>query len=74
MAISCGDPKRLIEILRLMYPKATFGAENAIGTVKITFPDRLVVNVFANGTVNFQGQASPIKGQIEEQIEIVNKE
>lgn len=72
MAISCGDPNRLIAHITNSYPKATLAPANAIGTVKVTFPDGLVVNVFANGTVNFQGKASPIKEQILKQIEIIN--
>lgn len=73
MAISCGDPERLIEYIKVSYPKATFSEANAIGTIKVTFPDGHIVNVFANGTVNFQGKASKISDQIKAQIDIINE-
>lgn len=74
MSISCGDPARLIAHIENSYPKAVKSGPNAIGTYKFTFPDRLVVNVFANGTVNFQGQASVIQAEVERQVEIINRE
>ncbi|ENM3096133.1 TPA: hypothetical protein ACF8SY_001326 [Pseudomonas aeruginosa] len=73
MAHSCGDPARLITHIENSYPRAVKTGPNAIGTIKFVFPDGLVVNVFANGTVNFQGQASPIKDEILAQIEIINR-
>jgi hypothetical protein len=72
VAISCGDPERLKKHISNSYPKAVFSQETAIGTVKVTFPDGLIVNVFKNGTVNFQGKASAVQTEIENQIEIIN--
>ncbi|WP_431099762.1 hypothetical protein [Roseateles noduli] len=74
MASTCGDPDRLIKHIANSYPKATPSPATAIGTVKITFPDGLIVNVFKNGTVNFQGKASDVRGEIEAQIDIINRE
>ncbi|WP_368640466.1 hypothetical protein ABRZ04_04425 [Castellaniella ginsengisoli] len=74
MAISCGDPKRLLDVIRSLYPNAVITGPNAIGTYKVVFPDGLVVNVFANGTVGFQGKDSPIKEEISRQVEIINRE
>lgn len=73
MAINCGDPERLIKHIENSYPKATHSAPNAIGTVKVAFPDGHIVNVFANGTVNFQGKASDVAEQIKSQVEIINQ-
>jgi hypothetical protein len=74
MAITCGDPARLIKHIGNSYPKSVPAAATAIGTVKVTFPDGLIVNVFKNGTVNFQGKASAIRKEIEDQIEIINRD
>lgn len=74
MAASCGDPDRLVKHIHNSYKKVTIAIPTAIGTVKISFPDGLIVNVFKNGTVNFQGKASPIQKEIEDQIEIVNRD
>ncbi len=74
MAITCGDPARLIKHVQNSYPKAVAAAPAAIGTVKISFPDGLILNVFKNGTVNFQGKASTVRKEIEDQIEIINRD
>lgn len=73
MAINCGDPDRLLKHIENSYPKAKHSEPNAIGTVKVTFPDGHIVNVFPNGTVNFQGKASDIKEQITNQVDIINQ-
>ncbi|VVN50606.1 hypothetical protein PS687_00356 [Pseudomonas fluorescens] len=73
MAISCGDPERLIQHIGNSYPKAKQSEPTAIGTVQFSFPDGHVVNVFPNGTVNFQGKASGVKAEIEAQVEIINR-
>ena len=74
MAISCGDPERLLIHIANSYPKSTRENATAIGTVKVTFPDGFIVNVFKNGTVNFQGKRSlDIQKEIESQIDIINR-
>jgi hypothetical protein len=73
MALTCGDPTRLIAHIENSYPKAVKTGPNAIKTIKFDFPDKLVVNVFANGTVNFQGQASEISDEITAQVGIINR-
>ena len=73
MAISCGDPERLLKHIENSYPKAAHSEPNAIGTVKVKFPDGHIVNVFKNGTVNFQGKASDVTDQIKNQVEIINE-
>ncbi len=40
---------------------------------KFRFHDGLVVNVFTNGTVYFQGKASPIEDEIRNQVDIINR-
>lgn len=72
MAISCGDPDRLVVHIKNAYLKAVVDEPAAIQT-KFKFPDGLVVNVFSNGTVNFQGKKSDIQGEIESQVEIINR-
>ena len=73
MAITCGDVQRLIGHLANSYPTAQETMPDAIGTKKFSFPDGLIVNVFHNGTVNFQGKPSPISKEIEGQVEIINR-
>lgn len=73
MAISCGDPERLKAHIRISYPKAQESEPSNVQT-KFSFPDKSYVNVFANGTVNFQGKDSPIRHEIENQVEIINRE
>lgn len=73
MALAVGDPARLIAHIAISYPAAEKTFPDAIGTAKFTFPDKMICNVFANGTVNFQGKGSPIKAEIEAQIEIINR-
>ncbi|NBF09768.1 hypothetical protein [Pseudomonas sp. Fl4BN1] len=68
-----GNPARLIAHIEISYPNAEKTFPDTIGTAKFTFPDRLICNVFANGTVNFQGRNSPVKAEIEAQIEIINR-
>lgn len=73
MAINCGDVQRLVTHIQNSYPSAKMTEPDAIGTKKFTFTDGLIVNVFNNGTVNFQGKPSGIRKEIEAQIDIINR-
>lgn len=56
MAIKCNKPEMLIDFITKKHPDAKITHPTALQT-KIEFPDRLVVNVFNTGTVNFQGNS-----------------
>ncbi|GEM_PF-4036770 len=66
-------PARLIAHIQNSYPTVTTAYPDAIGTAMFTFADRSICNVFENGSVTFQGKASPIRAELEKQIEILNR-
>ncbi len=66
-------PARLIAHIENSYPAVAKEFPDAIGTAKFTFVDKLICNVFENGSVTFQGKASAIKGEIEDQIVIIDR-
>lgn len=72
MAISCGNPARLLATIRSLYPDTIIETPDAIGTNKVLFPDNFIVNIFANGTVNFQGKESSTRSMIENIISTIN--
>lgn len=66
-------PARLIAHIQNSYPTVILTYPDAIGTAMFVFTDKFICNVFENGTVTFQGRPSPIKQEIENQIEIINR-
>jgi len=72
--ISCKNCGLLQEIIRKIFPNITVEHPNDLYT-KFTFPDKLVLNVFNNGTVNFQGDdyQHPNKSDITALIALINR-
>lgn len=72
MSISCGDPTRLIKVIKTLYPTVEESRPSNLCT-KLSFQSGFIVNVFDNGTVNFQGKPdSDIQSNIESNIKTIN--
>jgi hypothetical protein len=72
MSISCGDPTKLISVIKALYPTVEESRPSHLCT-KLSFQSGFIVNVFDNGTVNFQGKPdSDIQSNIESNIKTIN--
>ena len=63
-----------MKLITEKYPSAQVSHPSGLQT-KIRFEDGLVVNVFTNGTVNFQGNSfkNPKESDINNLIEFINR-
>ncbi|HDR0633688.1 hypothetical protein ROV31_03505 [Pasteurella multocida] len=73
MSVSCGDPKKLIEVIKKLYSNKVEESRPSNLCTKLTFESGFIINVFDNGTVNFQGKPDKtIENNIKSNIDIIN--
>ena len=74
MPIKCNDTNFLLDSVVKKYPSASVSHPSGTQT-KVDLPEGLVLNIFSNGTVNFQGKSyeSHIASDIINVIEFINR-